>query len=658
MSERFTKLFTLPENLYTETSPVLIVAGALLKDGQTGKVLAQLKLKNISSKVIKALTVKLFPKDTTGQVLGDAIDFQYLDLHANRDDDFGSKTPIPFADKTTRSFDVVVSRVIFSDNSEWNETDTAWESLCLQQKDISLSLNDEELFKEYQLKFGEVCRYEVIQPKDLWVCSCGHVNRKEEAECHHCHTSLIAFTSLDWDALKQSKEERISKEKQAAKRRKKHNTIVAAILIPCVLVIAVLSWFSATKVDRALEKASGYANQGKFWEAVQVLIDLKMPKDEEDAYKVYKALNMYKSGLESGIDLAIQNGRYKDALALVRKYDSVLQTSDKTIVKIQKLCPHQKVELARVDSTCTTDGYVDWRCSECEFEDHEVLAAFGHAYVSEITTAPTCIGNGIETFTCETCQDVVKKDVAMLPHNFQNQVLKQATCTESGQTQQVCAACGGKQEVVTVQAFGHHYRYDSITEETCETDGLTVRVCDTCGDRHETVHYATGHKWMEANCTKPKTCTICKTTVGKSLGGHNWVFDKTKKEVNCTKCSNLFQPSVVYQNKGSFEYSKIVSIGFSKTLMITVTSATLNKFEVSQYSNKVILTINVRGTLDTKVDFMAFVDVLVYDSSGKLIGDSYFTTDYYTTTINESVDIYMEDVPSDGVFILKFGQFD
>lgn len=59
MSERYTRLFALPENLYAEGSPVLLSAGALLKDNETGKVLVQLKIKNIGSKTIKAAKVRV-----------------------------------------------------------------------------------------------------------------------------------------------------------------------------------------------------------------------------------------------------------------------------------------------------------------------------------------------------------------------------------------------------------------------------------------------------------------------------------------------------------------------------------------------------------------------------------------------------------------------
>ena len=49
MSERYTKLFTLPARLYAEGSPVIIEAGALSKDNDTGRVFAQLRFRNMHS---------------------------------------------------------------------------------------------------------------------------------------------------------------------------------------------------------------------------------------------------------------------------------------------------------------------------------------------------------------------------------------------------------------------------------------------------------------------------------------------------------------------------------------------------------------------------------------------------------------------------------
>ena len=38
MGERYTRLFSLPEQLYIENAPVIISAGALLKDNKTDNI--------------------------------------------------------------------------------------------------------------------------------------------------------------------------------------------------------------------------------------------------------------------------------------------------------------------------------------------------------------------------------------------------------------------------------------------------------------------------------------------------------------------------------------------------------------------------------------------------------------------------------------------
>lgn len=42
MGERYTRLFSLSEQLYIENAPVIITAGALLKDNKTDNILVQL----------------------------------------------------------------------------------------------------------------------------------------------------------------------------------------------------------------------------------------------------------------------------------------------------------------------------------------------------------------------------------------------------------------------------------------------------------------------------------------------------------------------------------------------------------------------------------------------------------------------------------------
>ena len=114
MSERYSRLFSLPGNLYTDGSPVLIAAGALLKDNRNGKVLAQLKFRNISQKAIRSVKVKINAYDTANCPLA-GVD-AYLDLNIAAGEEFGQSKPIYLPDATTRAFTVEILSVVFADH--------------------------------------------------------------------------------------------------------------------------------------------------------------------------------------------------------------------------------------------------------------------------------------------------------------------------------------------------------------------------------------------------------------------------------------------------------------------------------------------------------------------------------------------------------------
>lgn len=117
MDERFTRLFSLPENLGLDGCPIVISAGVLLKDNVTRKKLVQLKLRNLSPQEIKAVQVKINTCDATGTALDGVVTFSYLDLSVPLDGDFGSQTPIWLPDATARSFTVDILSVTLADGT-------------------------------------------------------------------------------------------------------------------------------------------------------------------------------------------------------------------------------------------------------------------------------------------------------------------------------------------------------------------------------------------------------------------------------------------------------------------------------------------------------------------------------------------------------------
>ncbi len=118
MSERYTKLFSLPESLYTEGAPIVIAAGVLLEDNQTDKILAQLKLKNISEETIKSVKVSIQAFGKFGTEIKE-VHYEYVNLSAKSGDEFGSKSPIELNNNKILYYSVVVSEVLFENGSVW-----------------------------------------------------------------------------------------------------------------------------------------------------------------------------------------------------------------------------------------------------------------------------------------------------------------------------------------------------------------------------------------------------------------------------------------------------------------------------------------------------------------------------------------------------------
>lgn len=117
MSERYKRLFALPENLHTEDAPVVIMAGALLKDNQTGRVMAQLKLKNVSEETIKSVKVSIQAFGKSG-VEAKEIHYEYANISVKSGEEFGSKTPIELNNKILY-YSAVITEVLFENGTAW-----------------------------------------------------------------------------------------------------------------------------------------------------------------------------------------------------------------------------------------------------------------------------------------------------------------------------------------------------------------------------------------------------------------------------------------------------------------------------------------------------------------------------------------------------------
>ncbi len=332
MAERYTRLYTLPENLYTEGAPLVIAAGALLKDNQTGKVLAQLKYRSICSRPIRAIKVLITGYDMAKTEVCRE-EHQYLDLEIGRDEYWGSKEAVYLPDRSVRSYSAAVLAVYYADGGSYVSDSQRWEPLQ-EQAGLDTKLWDKELAKQYRIDTTPKSVFVPVRQKDLWLCACGEINRDGE-RCHVCGQELdTLIAKLDVDLLREEKTERLRREEEHAsavdavrdahaKKAKK----IALIAAPIAVVAAAAIVFSviSSKNARAYDDALALLDAGRYNEADVAFTKLGNYKDsaekaeeaagmgqENTAYT--KACKLLEDGsFDEAHDAFIALGNYEDS---------------------------------------------------------------------------------------------------------------------------------------------------------------------------------------------------------------------------------------------------------------------------------------------------------------------------------------------------------
>jgi len=368
MAERYTRLFRMEPALYTPGSPLVITAGALLKDGQTGQVLVQLKLQSLSDLAIRGVQVQVVGFDISkAEVCRE--EHQYLDLNVRRDDFFGFKEAILLPVRSVRSFSVRVAAVFFADGSRYDGPELVWHSIPAQQE-LIVRLFDVELIRQYQLDTTEASRFVPMEYEDLWLCACGGINHAGET-CHKCRQSYADVVRLlDVEQLKTRKTKRLQEEAEREQTdegrrlsRAKRMRRILFLLIPLLLLTGValsaylVSAHRANLYDEAAIHylAGDYATAADIWEKLG---------DYRDAAARAAASKNSDSQVSSYTRAGklLENGRYDDAhelyLSLGDYEDSAALAQEALYRKGQELIETGAYEEARALFASLT-GYRD-----------------------------------------------------------------------------------------------------------------------------------------------------------------------------------------------------------------------------------------------------------------------------------------------------------
>ena len=215
---RYQELYKSKDKMYSEGSPIIVEAMAIQKDTVENRVLAQIKFTNIDEKCIIACKIDVESYEVNGSFINTA-EHSYLDLEVEEGDSFGTKEPIYLPDMA-RKIRPKIREVVYSGGEIFNVFPDA--EIVPQQKSIYSFFDSIEFEQEYRVQTTQNAKYVPLLWKDLFICTCGRINRINN-ECYFCGCNYKELTNyLDPLILKQiidEKEKEREEQEEARIRR-------------------------------------------------------------------------------------------------------------------------------------------------------------------------------------------------------------------------------------------------------------------------------------------------------------------------------------------------------------------------------------------------------------------------------------------------------
>ena len=201
MSEKYTIVQHEKRLFWLQDCPVLLHSYALTKNNTNNSIFLQCKFENIADKPIKAMNIAVKCSDVSHQELANVDNFPYLDINVQPYTLFGDKTPVALPNNTTRNVRIIPLKVIFSDDTTWeNTSERAYELAEYEQQPIS-SLG--ELADQYKRDLHKICtdsekhNYLPANVNGFTVCGCGKVVLPDTQYCASCGVDFSKLFAIN-----------------------------------------------------------------------------------------------------------------------------------------------------------------------------------------------------------------------------------------------------------------------------------------------------------------------------------------------------------------------------------------------------------------------------------------------------------------------------
>lgn len=301
MSEKYTIVQHEKRLHWLKDCPILLQSYALTKNNTNNSIFLQCKFENIADKPIKAMNIAVKCSDVSHQELADVDNFPYLDIDVQPYTLFGDKTPVALPNNTTRNVRIIPLKVIFSDDTTWeNTSERAYELAEYEQQPIS-SLG--ELADQYKRDLHKICtdsekhNYLPANVNGFTVCGCGKVVLPDTQYCASCgvdfsklfainnseilHTEQQQYDEEQQKIALQEQQDKLQKETQQLQYRKKLRKIIS--IISCIVLVIIIGTVAGTTYSRYRQEQEAIRQEQEALEKTQAAVEQITNVESDDA---------------------------------------------------------------------------------------------------------------------------------------------------------------------------------------------------------------------------------------------------------------------------------------------------------------------------------------------------------------------------------------
>lgn len=394
MSEKYTIVQHEKRLFWLQNCPVLLHSYALTKNNTNNSIFLQCKFENIADKPIKAMNIAIKCSDVSHQELANVDNFPYLDIDVQPYMLFADKTPVALPNNTTRNVRIIPLKVIFSDDTTWeNTSEQAYELAEYEQQPIS-SLG--ELADQYKRDLHKICtdsekhNYLPANVNGFTVCGCGKVVLPDTQYCASCgvdfsklfainnseilHTEQQQYDEEQQKIALQEQQDKLQKETQQLQYRKKLRKIIS--IISCIVLVIIIGTVAGTTSSRYRQEQEAIRQEQEALEKTQAAVEQITNVESDDAQISSDIEDKVITFTISGADINVQDmpktlsgfpkqdleSIWNDSSQLDNAIDSWLELKD-SYINLQSIIMDKYIELGGSDAysihtVCNSDDNI------------------------------------------------------------------------------------------------------------------------------------------------------------------------------------------------------------------------------------------------------------------------------------------------------------